>query len=177
LVRIRSGSAETEKTGRFSRHRETPRRISALQDHLSTSFFSLSTYATETSSVASRGQKMPGTAGKNLSSCSIWRRKTKTGRTLCRTVVARVSVGSLQWGGRAWKGGVRRVRPEHTAGNNAHPPPLSTDMLFWSPLCPARGYVFVFYLFCEDRATIAAAFRGTVSAYYCIKTAPHLHLQ
>jgi len=27
LVRIRSGSAETEKTGRFSRHRETPRRI------------------------------------------------------------------------------------------------------------------------------------------------------
>jgi len=39
LVRIRSGSAETEKTGRFSRHRETPRRISALQDLLSAFFF------------------------------------------------------------------------------------------------------------------------------------------
>jgi len=40
LVRIRSGSAVTQKTGRFSSHRETPRRISALQDPLSASFFS-----------------------------------------------------------------------------------------------------------------------------------------
>ena len=39
LVRVRSGSAETEKTGRFSRHRKTPRRISSLQDPLSASFF------------------------------------------------------------------------------------------------------------------------------------------
>jgi len=111
---------------------------------------------------------------------SIWQRKTKTGRTLCRTVVARVSVGSVQGGWRAWGEGGRRVRHEHMAGTNAHPPPLSTYMLFWSPLCPPRGYSFVLFLFCENRATIAnivVEFRGTVWAYYCIKTAPHLHLQ
>ena len=68
LVRIRSGSAETEKTGRFSRHRETPRRILSLQHPLSVILFSLSIHATETSSVASRGQTMSGTAGKTLSS-------------------------------------------------------------------------------------------------------------
>jgi len=99
---------------------------------------------------------------------SIWRRKTKTGRTLCWTIVARVHVGSVQGGGRAWGGGGRRIRPEHTAENNAHPPFLSTDMFFWLPLCPPRGYSFVLFLFCENRATIAnivVAFRGTVWAY------------
>ena len=34
LVRVRSGSAEKEKTGRFSRHRERARRMASLQDPL-----------------------------------------------------------------------------------------------------------------------------------------------
>jgi len=34
-------------------------------------------------------------------------------------------------------------------GNNAHPPPLSMDMLFWIPLCPPRCDPFVLLLLSE----------------------------
>ena len=68
LVRSRSGSAETEKTGIFSRHGETPAHISAQQDSLSAIFRSLSTHAAGTSSAPSHCLKSSGAAGRTLSS-------------------------------------------------------------------------------------------------------------
>ena len=70
---------------------------------------------------------------------SIWRRKTKTGRTLCRTVVARVSVGSVQGGG-AGVGGRGEARTSRTHGEKqcSSSPPIHRYALLVTPVSSPR---------------------------------------